>query len=679
MSLAEEIAFALGSPKKTPEGYMCKCPCHDDKTASLSLTVTDKGLILNCFADCKWEDVKKEIERRGLLKKNSSRSHHTAKAGKSGASYQRKEPYSKYPEGTKFYEYRDIVGNLLARKVKTPQKAMWVERFEKDKWVSGLNGLKLPLYRLPEVLEADIIYLTEGEKDAETIIAADLPKSFATTNHAGASSWGEHYTDQLKGKIVVLPPDNDAAGKKRIATLTKALSGVAREIRVFVPDNVPFHGDITDWVENGGDLTTVFERSTVVTPKAKQKAPTREDYLGIIEGYFGPLRRDIFSHDLVYLDKWSNRWQPAVNKIAALRSEVRELAVNSDKKLKASEIEDHLIHLETNSTPQFVIEIPEWDGRDRLLELAQRVVLSDKQVAIGVNESVFCDLLKNWHSKMWMRLEDPTVRNEIFILAGEQNIGKDFWIRENCDALGQFLINFSIHSNERDTKEQLHRGLVMNISEFDRNSRAEVSLLKEIVTTPRTELRFAYDRRAQSRDCRCSFIASTNVNDIFNDPTGHSRYVFFELKYIDKSARFSDSDKLQVLAQGRALAESGFVAQESSLAVMRSQIVELTPDDEYQLIVDRWDYLATEIFNNLDHFDKERFSTTDDKDDFSGFLPNDCTFETITRIAKEFDKSVKKVRSTLKLKGRQRVHKKFGRGFYYILTSSSRTHQDFPF
>lgn len=673
----EEIATSLGKAKKTAGGYLCKCPCHEDKEASLSITMGDRNeVIVNCFANCDWLTVKKELEARGLLKKNSSYRPHTGKDSNFVADLQNKKRSSNnFPDGTRIYQYRDQAGNILCRKVKLPSKKMWFERLEGDAWYSGLDGMLVPLYNIQRVMAASLVFLVEGEKDAETI---NNGGECGTTNHAGAKGWPPHLTEQLRDKRVIICLDNDEAGRKRLKTLTKALAPVVKELRVFNPQGVDVKGDVTDWVEAGGKVSDILGLSTPVSIKPAAKKATRDDYTAAIEAYFGELRRDIFSEDLVYRDKWSNRWQPAINSLPSLRSEIRELAVNSEKQYRASEVEDHLLYLEAHATPQFVIDIPEWDGRDRILELAQRVVLSDKQGAIGVNESVFCDLLKNWHSKMWQRLEDPTVRNEIFILAGEQNIGKDFWIRENCDGLEQYLINFSIHSNERDTKEQLHRGLVMNISEFDRTSRSEVSLLKEIVTATQTDIRFAYDRRSKSRPCRCSFIASTNVKDIFNDPTGHSRYVFFELKLIDKSTRFTETDKLQVLAQGRALAEAGFVAQESSLAVMRSQIVELTPDDEYELLVDRWDYLATERYRELAHFDKDRFKTKDEDGEFSGFLPNDCTFEIMIQLSKEFDKSSKKIRSTLKLKGRQRVHHRFGRGFYFKNTTLSESKQEFP-
>ena len=37
--------------------YMCKCPAHDDKTASLCVKDGDKGIVLKCQAGCDTEAV----------------------------------------------------------------------------------------------------------------------------------------------------------------------------------------------------------------------------------------------------------------------------------------------------------------------------------------------------------------------------------------------------------------------------------------------------------------------------------------------------------------------------------------------------------------------------------------------------------------------------------------------
>ena len=47
--------------KQVRGGYMVQCPCHDDKTASLSIGMGDKGIVLHCFSDCKTDDILRKV------------------------------------------------------------------------------------------------------------------------------------------------------------------------------------------------------------------------------------------------------------------------------------------------------------------------------------------------------------------------------------------------------------------------------------------------------------------------------------------------------------------------------------------------------------------------------------------------------------------------------------------
>lgn len=47
----------------SPNGAMCRCPAHDDRTPSLSVRVGEKALLLKCFAGCDTLDVIRAIRR----------------------------------------------------------------------------------------------------------------------------------------------------------------------------------------------------------------------------------------------------------------------------------------------------------------------------------------------------------------------------------------------------------------------------------------------------------------------------------------------------------------------------------------------------------------------------------------------------------------------------------------
>jgi hypothetical protein len=41
----------------SPDGAMCRCPAHDDRTPSLSVRVGERALLFKCFAGCDTLDV----------------------------------------------------------------------------------------------------------------------------------------------------------------------------------------------------------------------------------------------------------------------------------------------------------------------------------------------------------------------------------------------------------------------------------------------------------------------------------------------------------------------------------------------------------------------------------------------------------------------------------------------
>lgn len=63
---AEEIAKALGGHRSGPR-WMARCPAHDDRTPSLSITEGHDGrLLVHCFAGCEWHGIRDVLKARGL-------------------------------------------------------------------------------------------------------------------------------------------------------------------------------------------------------------------------------------------------------------------------------------------------------------------------------------------------------------------------------------------------------------------------------------------------------------------------------------------------------------------------------------------------------------------------------------------------------------------------------------
>lgn len=129
------------------------------------------------------------------------------------------------------------------------------------------------LYHLTALLEAvaedELIFLPEGEKDVHTIEALGFA---ATTNSGGAQHWTPGLARYFKGADVVVPIDNDKAGRERAEILAGALHGVARRVRVLDLAaagwaGMPEKADISDWVATqGGTAERLADLVASTTP-----------------------------------------------------------------------------------------------------------------------------------------------------------------------------------------------------------------------------------------------------------------------------------------------------------------------------------------------------------------------------------------------------------------------------
>lgn len=227
------IANALGKAKKTPEGYMCLCPCHEDGSPSLSLTLSDSGdLICNCFAGCDWKAIKLELTNRGIL-----------------------VPIDERKEKARIvatYDYRNAAGDLIFQKVRLEPKSFFIQHPNGNgKMAKGMGPSKeRPLFNLPAVLEAirkgEPVAICEGEKDAIRFTEkSGIP---ATTCFEGAPNWRNEYGDYFYGASVYVLWDNDGPGEERRDRVIASLKGKASSIKKL---SIPcWFKDFSDWADH---------------------------------------------------------------------------------------------------------------------------------------------------------------------------------------------------------------------------------------------------------------------------------------------------------------------------------------------------------------------------------------------------------------------------------------------
>jgi putative DNA primase/helicase len=228
---AAEIAQRLHG-RKMPSGWMARCPAHDDRNPSLSLRDVDGKVLVHCHAGCDQKSVIEALKSRGLWPELQSTPRRRIVTE---------------------YNYTDEAGQLLYQVVRTKPKGFFQRRPDgHGGWINKKSRRQV-LYRLPEVLEAPIVFVCEGEKDVETLRDHGF---VATTNAGGANApWLLTFTESLRGREVILIPDNDEPGRARVLMIARALLGKAARLIVLELEDGK---DISDWFARGHSETELI-------------------------------------------------------------------------------------------------------------------------------------------------------------------------------------------------------------------------------------------------------------------------------------------------------------------------------------------------------------------------------------------------------------------------------------
>ena len=257
----EEILDRFEGVKRSGDNQAsARCPAHEDKRASLSLSF-DPGtgkILIRCHAGC---DTRAVLDAAGLAWKDITP--------------ERRNRPGKRSEPEAVYTYQDEHKDTLFQAVRFPGKQFRQRRPARpgdppdkvrtdpdgSQWVYKLGNTRRVPYRLPEVLEAlkagRRVFIVEGEKDVESAGRLGLD---ATCNPMGAGKWTEECTLSLQGADAVIIPDNDSAekgypGQRHAADILRTLTGTASRVRVLElpPERAgrPIK-DLSDWIAAGG-------------------------------------------------------------------------------------------------------------------------------------------------------------------------------------------------------------------------------------------------------------------------------------------------------------------------------------------------------------------------------------------------------------------------------------------
>jgi len=262
----DEVLAKFPDAKRNGQGYVAKCPAHEDRSPSLSVTEGHDGATLvKCHAGCDTESVCRA-------------------AGIALADLFVKKPA---PRNGSFrivaeYDYLDETGNLLFQVCRLDPKDFRQRKPDptaKDGWSWKTAGVRRVPYRLPELIAAVAdgrpIFIAEGEKDVAALNAAGFA---ATSNPGGAGKWQSDFAEFFKGAEVFIIADKDTPGRKHAQAVAENLHGVAATVRVLeLPDtNGKPVKDPSDYFAAGGqaaELDQLAQDAPLWTPPQAEQDP----------------------------------------------------------------------------------------------------------------------------------------------------------------------------------------------------------------------------------------------------------------------------------------------------------------------------------------------------------------------------------------------------------------------
>ena len=172
--------------------------------------------------------------------------------------------------------------------------------------------------------------------------------------------------------------------------------------------------------------------------------------------------------------------------------------------------------------------LPEWDGKDRVTELARRV--SDKDVWVRAFHRWMLAITAQWTGSGNRGRRANSVAP--LLVSPTQGLGKSTFCRMLLpkELRDYFTESFDLTNTSSAENKLASYGLI-NLDEFDRLPVSRMPQLKNLMQMEDLRVRRAYRRSAESLPRIASFIGTSNRRDLLTDLSGSRRFICVEVEH----------------------------------------------------------------------------------------------------------------------------------------------------
>lgn len=192
--------------------------------------------------------------------------------------------------------------------------------------------------------------------------------------------------------------------------------------------------------------------------------------------------------------------------------------------------------------------LPEWDGRDRVGELAATL-----KTEWGLWPELFATWLRSM-VRQWKGGNGLYGATMVLMLTGAQGVGKSTFLKRLLPPeLSPYYLDRLDFTNKKEAERALIRFCLINLDEFDQISASQTACLKHMLQKSEVMYRRIFQSDIEQKRRYAAFCATTNSDAPLTDPTGSRRYLVVEVaEGIDMSYEI-DYEQLyaQLLAEVR--------------------------------------------------------------------------------------------------------------------------------